>query len=149
MSTIKKSQSLMRRIKDNLDLRTFTSNIALSDDAQGFPILELNDGSPANGEQAYVVRIRELQRSDAGVDIFNNAQTIFTPHVIELVYEDVVANRASALTVLMKELSDIGAIIEVYENSGGNVAVAGDIDADTAGAPTETISDLIHPLSGQ
>lgn len=138
----------MRALKDKLDIRAFTSNIAQSVDSEGFPILELNDGSPANGELAYVVRIRELQ-VDAGVDIFSNTQTIFTPHTIELVYEDVVANRTVAFAVLVKELSDIGARIEIYENSGGNVAVAGDIDADTSGAPDQVIADLIHPLSGQ
>ncbi len=148
MSTLKKAESMMRTLKDKLDIRTFTSNIAESKDSAGFPVLELNDGTPANGEQAYVIRIRELQ-VDSGVDIFQNTQTIFTPHTVELVYEDVVANRASALTVLMKELADLGARIEIYENAGGNVAVAGDIDADTAGDPTETIADLIHPLSGQ
>ena len=149
MSTIKKSEAMMRGLKDKLELRSFASNIAQSEDSQGFPILELNDGSPATGELAYVIRIRELQRTDAGVDIFQNTQTIFTPHVIELVYEDDAANRTSALTVLMKELSDIGAIIEIYENTSSNAAEAGDIDADTSGDPTETIADLIHPLSGQ
>ncbi len=150
MSTIKKSEALMRGLKDILDLRSFTSNIAQSADSAGFPILALNDGTPAAAEQAYVVRIRELQRTDIGVDIFQNSQTVFTPHVIELVYEDVVANRAVDLAVLVKELSDIGAKIEIYENTAGNVAEPGDIDADTAGAPTQVIdANIIHPLSGQ
>ena len=149
MSTIKKAESLMRRIKDNLELRSFTSTIAQSKDAEGFPVLELNDGSPANGEKAYVVRIREIQRADIGVDIFSNKQTVFTPHVLELVYEDTANNRTVALTVLMKELVDAGAIIEIYENSNGNVAKVADLDADTSGAPTEVIADLINPLNGQ
>lgn len=154
MSSIAKSQSLMRQLKDNLSKRLSTLVFTESLDAQG-AILLISDGTPSTGEQVCAIRIKgENTQFDDSIGLDQRVYSIMIAQVIEETSS--IAN-VSLLTMANKaridyELGKLGIKQERYMTANGTVPAVAMFNAngnvDTASFVI-AISDLYWPQSGQ
>jgi len=122
-------------------------SISQSLDTLGNPVISINDGTPAAGEQNMVLRIVEM----AGIT--NNsvglAQPSYGPHIAQLVMESsATPGVAVVLSVhqmrVMSMLSKFGLRLELYLRANGAIPAVADI---TTGNLVTTITDLYFKMN--
>lgn len=158
MSTIAKSQSLMRALRDNLQKRLPSTYVfSESLDAQGSRLLISADATPATTEQVCAIRIKPQDQQ------FNNvigqSQLTYTPMIAQVIEEATAASATVSLLTLAnksqidQELMRMSVKQERYINAAGTVPAVSQYAADgtvTGSTLATTVSpDLYWPLSGQ
>lgn len=158
MSQTKKAESLMRLLKQNLQLRLASlypaMTFAESTDSNGNPVLSIVDGTWATTKAAAVIRIKSI--STAFVNSINLPQEVFTPHSIETVMEgnSATPNNAGISAVfsapVQLEISKLGVLARsVFVPVTTQPAVA-QLDTVPANSFDKTQApDVMWPLSGQ
>lgn len=154
MSSVKKSESLVRNLKERLKLRLpSTYSILDSNDVKGFR-LQVNDGSWATTEYAFALRVLGIESQFT--DVIGNQQKAYAPSKCQLIIEaGAVGVGLSALKIaeLISEISRMGLRIDLYQNTTTNQPLASQFAADGS-VSSSTLQgsidpDLKWPLSGQ
>lgn len=151
MSEFAKSQSLMMKLKSQLEKRLSSYTFLEQMDASGNPVLRVSaDATPAAGEQVFCVRIKMQDTqfdNSIGLD-----QRVYTPCVCQIIQETGILTLANQV-VLDNEVSRMGVTQERYRNTAGTVPALTQFAADgsVTGSNFEIriSSDLKWPLSGQ
>jgi hypothetical protein len=148
---LKKAQALSREAANRLSIR-FSESPALlvreGTDVSGNPTINVDDGTPAAGEQSMFVRI--IPMPTLGTDAVGGAQQSFGPHIAQVVMEATVADAALAIVKdvhrlrLFGVLLKMGTRVEVYVRANGGAPVVGDI----TGTPTAVFTDLYWQMNG-
>jgi len=157
MSTIAKSQSLMRALKDHLQKRLPSTYVFTeSMDAQGARLLISSDATPATGEQVMAIRIKPQDTQFK--DVLGLAQTVYSPMIVQVIEEASAVATVSLLTLANRvqmdaEINRMGVKQERYMNANGTVPSASQFAADGSVTSSSLIAsvspDLYWPLSGQ
>lgn len=151
MKSTAKAEAMMRRTKEQLDLRikgSATINTTRQiRDAQGWPLLLLSvAGNEAAGQPVIAIRIRGIDA--VSKDVFGNQLDAFAPHILEVAYElsaaenPFPANADVALATIicaqlnmrtqLKQVATATAVTEAALN-----ATAASLDIDWAQFPTK------------
>jgi hypothetical protein len=158
MSQTKKAESLMRLLKQNLQLRLAAAYPAMtfaeSADSNGNPVLSIVDGTWATTKAAAIVRIKSL--STAFVNSINMPQEVFTPHSIESSMEGNsatptnVACSANFSKVLDLEINRLGMLSRSVIVPVTTQPAVAQLDTVPANSFDKTFApDVMWPLSGQ
>jgi hypothetical protein len=99
LATTQKALELAAYLAEEFKLRFPTKTITESFDTDGSPLVAVDDGTPAAGEQSVLVKVRPVEWSLAK-DVLGNTATIFTPHVIQIATEASATANVSIVTVL-------------------------------------------------
>jgi hypothetical protein len=129
MATTKKALELAAELADELRKRVSDyASITESSDASGNPLITLNaDASPATTEDVVVIRVRP-RTWELAKDVLGTAQTVYTPHVIDVATEvsgvatgimDYVSV-AHALQILTS-CAKRGTRLELWEETNGTI----------------------------
>jgi len=87
MATTYKAHALFAQLTDELRKRVSDyASIVESQDANGFDVLTLSDGSAATTEDTVVIRTRPRDWT-LEKDVIGNTQTVYTPSVIDVAVE--------------------------------------------------------------
>lgn len=153
MATTHKAISMARDLADALRKRLPSKTVTESFDTDGSPLIAIDDGSPATGEENVLLKVRPLDWPLAK-DVLGLAQTVFTPHVIQMATEAeadadasvIILSRQTLLHVLGEVLGK-GCKVEWYESANTVVPVAGTF---IAGNLKASYDSLYWPMvSGQ
>lgn len=120
-----KSLAQIRALKGIYDITVAQSEsvtITESSDADGLPTLLIGDPSAA-GVKAATVRIRPLVWPVVQTSIPGIAQPVYTPHLCEMVYENIAANTAKFLLKLQIPMAKIGMRMVVYKTTAGTAPI--------------------------
>lgn len=114
-----KSIAQIRALKSIYDITVAQSEaitITESSDADGLPTLLIGDPSVA-GIKAATVRVRPLVWPVVQTSIPGIAQPVYSPHLVEMVYENIAANTAKFLLKLQIPMAKIGMRMVVYRTA--------------------------------
>lgn len=150
MSTLKKTLVISREVANRLRIRFGQSPSLLvreGFDSSGNPTVNIDDGTPAAGEQA--VFMRTIENPSIGTNAVGIAQDSFGPNTSQIVLEATAADAANSLLRdvhklrLMGEVLRMGTKVEVYLVANGVApSVSGILPANLVG----TFQDLYFPL---
>lgn len=157
MSTIAKSQAIMRELKERLQKKMPSTYVfSESMDANGSILLISADSTPAAGEQ--VVAIRILGEQTAFKNSIGSAQTVYAPLRAQVIEEASTIAGVSLITLVNRlhvdlELARMAVKQERYMNANTVVPAVSQFSADGSVATATKIaslpSDMYWPLSGQ
>lgn len=157
MSSIAKSQAIMRDLKERLQKKMPASyQFSESMDAQGARLLISADATPAAGEQVIAVRI--LPEKTAHQDILGSAQKVYAPLRAQVIEEASTISGVSLITLANRlqvdlELARMGLKQERYLNANTAVPAVSQFAADGSVSSSTLIAslpfDMYWPLSGQ
>lgn len=146
MANSYKAVALARELANKLYQRlprTFVIS-QLFDTTDGNPYITINDGTPAAGEPNFLIKVKSVDWTTAQ-DVLGLNQTVYTPHVIQLVTEADPTGGAGADPTTRAQLLPVigqcvlmGAILEWYESASG---VAPSLSTITAG----NLKSTFHP----
>lgn len=111
-------------------------------DSSGFPVVSVNDGTPATGENNVVIRIIEMP--SIGFNSVGVAQDSYGPHIAQVVLEQAAGLTGVSLVAevvknrVFLELAQQHVRVEVYIRANGAIPTVSDI----TGTPTYVLSDL-------
>lgn len=142
-----KAFSIARQLNEDLGLRLPAMGSVLGTDASGFPTLSV--GSLVSDAQGAFIRIQENEGAQIGTDSLGNAQRVYTPHIIQIVVEQLAGNTGTTV-ILAKNLMLVlgasmqhGTRVELYET---NHATAPSVSGIT-GTPKQVWDSLRFPLT--
>ena len=148
--SLKKSQALMRSLKEKLSFRLPSTWILTdSTDASGNPVLTVaQDAAWNTGDQWAVLRLRPLP--SIGTNVIGQAQQSFAPHDLSVIIEESAGADHSELEdkykdLFMFEFSRLGCAVEVYFSAN---TVEPTVAGMTAGNLQYRLDDLINPAIG-
>jgi len=157
MSTIAKSQAIMRDLKDRLQKKMPSTYVfSESFDAQGARLLISADASPAAGEQVIAIRIEG--ESTAHKDVLGSAQRVYAPLKAQVIEEASTISGVSLITLVNRlmvdlELARMGLKQDRYMNANTVVPAVSQFAADGSVSSSSLIAslpfDMYWPLSGQ
>jgi len=146
--SLKKSEVLMRSLKEKLQLRLPAYLFTDSYDASGNPCLKVAvDATWTTADQWANIRI--LPKASLGVNSIGQAQEGFSPHVCQIMTEKSAAAAISFLSmvnsaIIYTEAKSLGTILEFYMTA---TTVEPTIAAIAAGTLQLTLDDLFNPLT--
>lgn len=147
---IAKANALMLKLKEEIKQKLPSFVQTDSVDSNGNPTLLVSaDSTPAAGEQNMFIRIQSV--STPFVDSIGQAQSVYTPSVIQSVEEASTIANVSLLTIDVKSkldwcISRAGCQEEKYLRANGGAPVLGDI---TSANLKAKLADAYYALSGQ
>ena len=157
MSIIAKSQSLMRVLQNNLQLRLpSTYTFTATQDTAGAQLMISQSSTPTAGEQN--VAIRAIGQDQQFTDVIGNAQRTYSPMKFQVIEETSSVANVSLLTLANRvaidmELARPGVRQERYLNANGTVPALSEFHTDGTVATATLVAtiapDLYWPLSGQ
>lgn len=114
-----KSVAQMRQLKGIYDITVAPSEsitITESSDVDGLPLLLIGNPSVA-GAKAATIRIRPLVWPVVQTSIPGIAQPVYTPHLCEMIYENILDNTAKFLLKLQIPMAKLGMRMVVYRTA--------------------------------
>ncbi len=157
MSTIAKSQAIMRELKERLQKKMPSTYVfSESADATGSILLISADSTPAAGEQ--VIALRILAEKTAFTDILGSAQKVYAPLRAQVIEEASTIANVSLITLANRlqvdlELARMAVKQERYLNANTAVPAvsqfASDGSVSTSTKVASLAADMYWPLSGQ
>jgi len=141
----KKSEALMRSLKETLGLRNIKTIKELSANA-----ILISENDPAVDQEAnMLIRIKPITDDIARKDALGLAQRVYNPQICEICLEDGdAAGLRDLLAKVIFEVSRKGLGIKVSEQAVDAAPLAAESDFDTATALYE-IRDLLNPATGE
>lgn len=141
-----KSEAICRGLKERLDLRFKDQGLscAQSFDSSGYSVLTLSDGSPASAEKVILIRVRQIDA--VSKDIFGNANLAFSPHIMDIAYEDASAFAGVDWAKLSIEVAKEGIKAIVYKAVAGAIPALSDMVPAKQEAALEF--DILWPSKG-
>lgn len=121
-----KSVAQMRQLKGIYDITVAPSEavtITESSDGDGLPLLLIGDPTAA-GVKAATIRIRPLVWPVVQTSIPGIAQPVYTPHLCEMVYENIALNTAKFLLKLQIPMAKLGMRMVVYRTNAATAPIA-------------------------
>lgn len=157
MSTIAKSQAIMRELKERLQKKMPSTYVfSESQDANGSRLLISADATPAAGEQVIAIRIEADQT--AFKDVLGSAQRVYAPLRAQVIEEASTISGVSLITLANRlqvdlEMARMGLKQERYMNANATVPAVSQFQADGSVSGSTLIAslpyDMYWPLSGQ
>lgn len=139
MKSTAKAQATLRDVADKLKVRFPAKTIRAANDANGWPMLFISNGSEAAG--ASNIALRMTAQNAVSKDVFGNDLVAFAPHTLEVAYElgasagtvasrtDLVAVEFEAIKTGVKiDIKEIANATAVTEASMNAAAVAVELD---------------------
>lgn len=139
-----KALELSREMQDELKKRFGSLVVGETMDVDQNPVITVSDGTPVAGEKVMVLKIKPIDWP-LPVNIFGTAQTVFSPHVVQIVTESNPAAGAGADILPTADLlAFLGCVLgrrirtEWYQSANGAVpTVAAIIPANLKGTYDE------------
>lgn len=157
MSTIAKSQAIMRDLQDRLQKKMPSTYVfSASFDTNGARLLISQDSTPSAGEQVVAIRIEG--ESTAHKDVLGNPQKVYAPLKAQVIEEASTIAGVSLITLANRlnidlELARMGVKQERYMNANATVPAVTQFQADGTVSGSSLIAslpfDMYWPLSGQ
>lgn len=149
MAQLAKAQSLIRDLKERLQIRFPSYVLDESMDSEGAILLIQKDSSWATTENAAAIRIKP--EGTVMKDSIGQSQAVFSPHVAQIVEEESATANIAVNTLPFKaalecEIARLGLRQERYLSAAGTKPVVAEIVFSNLKA---VVSDLYHPLSQQ
>lgn len=141
------SRKLAERLRKTLSVSTPSLLVTEGFDASSNPQINVDDGTPAAGEQCFYIRV--IETPSIGNNSVGLSADSYGPHVIQIVMETSATAGVGVPSDLNKSFVWssallLGARVELYLRANGAVPVVGDITA--ANLVTQIDSDLMFGL---
>lgn len=108
----------------NYTLANESVTITESQDSDGYPLILVGDVAAA-GVKAATIRIRPITWPVVQTSIPGISQPVYTPHLVEMVYENIAANTARFLLKLQVPMAKLGMRMVVYRTAAATAPVVG------------------------
>jgi len=106
----------------NYTLANESVTITESQDPDGYPLILVGDVAAA-GVKAATIRIRPITWPVVQTSIPGISQPVYTPHLVEMVYENIAANTARFLLKLQVPMAKLGMRMVVYRTAATTAPV--------------------------
>lgn len=106
----------------NYTLANESVTITESQDPDGYPLILVGDVAAA-GVKAATIRIRPITWPVVQTSIPGISQPVYTPHLVEMVYENIAANTARFLLKLQVPMAKLGMRMVVYRTAAATAPV--------------------------
>lgn len=156
MATTQKALSLALTLQSKLLARLGSVVHDVSFDSDQNPLILIDDGTPAAGESAAVIKIQP-EPWPLARDVLGNAAIQYTPHVVKLCTEkDPTGGAGADIMALQTKLSilaeclALGCKTEWYRTTNGTVPSASALATLDDSAPEAAVyPDLYNPMTSQ
>lgn len=145
-----KQQAFARQIAEDLTIRLSALTVVAGLDTNGFPTIQVSDGTPATTEQGAFIRVTSVGTYNK--DSLGLSQNVYTPTVIQLALEatssGITGTALSYLNVgnvmtILPELLQFGTRVELYMGASGTFPSVATI----TGTPAAVWDNLYQPLT--
>jgi hypothetical protein len=135
------AEHLKRKVSESATLDT----VREARDANGWPMLFLSlAGAEAAGDNVVAIRMKGIDM--VSKDVFGNDAIAYTPHTIEIAYEDTVADELDK-AVVIAECAKVGVKLEIKAIAAATAVTEASIDAKAADREIE--NDDLWPTKGR